>query len=248
MLFPPKRSAMPDSSKVLSDHLSARLPLECTIKETIEKVARIAIEKPKSESREELRSNTRVGPDLKSREELRSNTRVRLSRASLGFELLLAMKHHARRLFIISFQNSSLDVSISVTNFVMIARPSKHIDLLVGHSFVSLYHEPLSTDVVFGRRRKRTSLSQIVSQISATTFELVNSVINSGKGWSFIQDQLKFYAARCRGLPPPTRWGKLTPPPIADGGARTCLRVGSVATETSRTYSFMYSLATEVVV
>ncbi|GBP56740.1 hypothetical protein EVAR_36994_1 [Eumeta japonica] len=39
-------------------------------------------------------------------------------------------------------------------------------NLLVGHSFVSLYHEPHSTDVVFGRRRRRTSLTQIISQIN----------------------------------------------------------------------------------
>ncbi|GBP25806.1 hypothetical protein EVAR_94826_1 [Eumeta japonica] len=38
---------------------------------------------------------------------------------------------------------------------------------------MSLYHGPRSTDVVFGRPRRRTSLTQIVSQISATTFELV---------------------------------------------------------------------------
>ncbi|GBP29950.1 hypothetical protein EVAR_18430_1 [Eumeta japonica] len=42
------------------------------------------------------------------------------------------------------------------------------------------------TDEVFGRRRRRTSLMQIVSQINATTFELVEPVINSDKRWSFI--------------------------------------------------------------
>ncbi|GBP36724.1 hypothetical protein EVAR_24727_1 [Eumeta japonica] len=42
-----------------------------------------------------------------------------------------------------------------------------------------LDHEP---DVVFGRRRRRTSFAHIVSQISATVFELVNPVINSSKG------------------------------------------------------------------
>ncbi|GBP64275.1 hypothetical protein EVAR_45323_1 [Eumeta japonica] len=40
--------------------------------------------------------------------------------------------------------------------------------------------------VVLGRRRRRTSLAQIVRQISATIFELLKPVINSGKGWSFI--------------------------------------------------------------
>ncbi|GBP45176.1 hypothetical protein EVAR_25881_1 [Eumeta japonica] len=39
--------------------------------------------------------------------------RLQLSRASFGFELLLAMKHHARRLFITGLQNSSTVVSIS---------------------------------------------------------------------------------------------------------------------------------------
>ncbi|GBP33598.1 hypothetical protein EVAR_32096_1 [Eumeta japonica] len=32
---------------------------------------------------------------------------------------------------------------------------------LVGHSLVSLYHEPRTFNVVFGRRRRRTSLAQI---------------------------------------------------------------------------------------
>ncbi|GBP67920.1 hypothetical protein EVAR_97712_1 [Eumeta japonica] len=50
-------------------------------------------------------------------------TREKLSRASLGSELLLTMKHYARRLFITGFQNSSAAVSISVTNFV-----TKNID------------------------------------------------------------------------------------------------------------------------
>ncbi|GBP30893.1 hypothetical protein EVAR_28531_1 [Eumeta japonica] len=51
---------------------------------------------------------------------------------------------------------------------------------------VSLYHELHSTDVVFGRRRRRTSLAKTVGQISATTFELVKPVMNGDKGWSFI--------------------------------------------------------------
>ncbi|GBP65129.1 hypothetical protein EVAR_29793_1 [Eumeta japonica] len=38
-----------------------------------------------------------------------------------------------------------------------------------------------STDVVFGRRRRRTFFTEIVSQIIATTFELVKLVTNSGK-------------------------------------------------------------------
>ncbi|GBP70141.1 hypothetical protein EVAR_55461_1 [Eumeta japonica] len=52
-------------------------------------------------------------------------------RASFRFELLLAVKHHTRRLFITGFQNSRSAVSISVTIFVMIARPpvsNKDID------------------------------------------------------------------------------------------------------------------------
>ncbi|GBP27434.1 hypothetical protein EVAR_17136_1 [Eumeta japonica] len=39
-----------------------------------------------------------------------------------------------------------------------------------------------SIDVVFDRRRRRMSLTQFVSQISATTFELIRPVINSGQG------------------------------------------------------------------
>ncbi|GBP74207.1 hypothetical protein EVAR_48257_1 [Eumeta japonica] len=45
----------------------------------------------------------------------------KLSRALLGLGLLFVMKHHARRLFIIGWQNSSALVTISVTNFVMVA-------------------------------------------------------------------------------------------------------------------------------
>ncbi|GBP56513.1 hypothetical protein EVAR_42706_1 [Eumeta japonica] len=37
---------------------------------------------------------------------------------------------------------------------------------------MNFYHEPHSIDVVFGRRRRRTSLTQIVRQISATTFKV----------------------------------------------------------------------------
>ncbi|GBP36520.1 hypothetical protein EVAR_8353_1 [Eumeta japonica] len=46
-----------------------------------------------------------------------------------------------------------------------------------------LYHEPHSAGVVGHRRR--TSLTQIVNQNSATTFEFVQPVINSGKGLDF---------------------------------------------------------------
>ncbi|GBP77329.1 hypothetical protein EVAR_38147_1 [Eumeta japonica] len=46
-----------------------------------------------------------------------------VSKVFLGFELLLALKHNARRLFIIGLQNSSAVVSVSVTNVVMVARP-----------------------------------------------------------------------------------------------------------------------------
>ncbi|GBP46430.1 hypothetical protein EVAR_95130_1 [Eumeta japonica] len=48
-----------------------------------------------------------------------------------------------------------------------------------GHSFVSFYHEPHTIDVV-GHRHRRTSVTQIVSQISATSFKLIKPVIDSG--------------------------------------------------------------------
>ncbi|GBP57393.1 hypothetical protein EVAR_51240_1 [Eumeta japonica] len=69
-------------------------------------------------------------------------------------------------------------------NFVHLthADASPRPNMLIGHSFVSIYHEPHITDVVFGRCCRRKSLTQIISQISATTYEF----INSGKGWSFI--------------------------------------------------------------
>ncbi|GBP29381.1 hypothetical protein EVAR_22753_1 [Eumeta japonica] len=41
-------------------------------------------------------------------------------------------------------------------------------------------------DVDFGHHRRKTSLTQIVSQISATTVVVVKSVTNSGKRWRFI--------------------------------------------------------------
>ncbi|GBP77830.1 hypothetical protein EVAR_34373_1 [Eumeta japonica] len=52
------------------------------------------------------------------------------------------------------------------------------------HSCVSRYHEPHTTDV--SCRRRRIFLTQIVSQISAATFELVKRLMYSGKRWSFI--------------------------------------------------------------
>ncbi|GBP28507.1 hypothetical protein EVAR_22970_1 [Eumeta japonica] len=63
-------------------------------------------------------------------------------------------------------------------------------DCKVDHSFASLYHEPHGTDVVFGRRRRRTSHTQIVSQIRVTTFEFVKPVTNSGKKWRFFMKDL----------------------------------------------------------
>ncbi|GBP32397.1 hypothetical protein EVAR_81204_1 [Eumeta japonica] len=47
------------------------------------------------------------------------------------------------------------------------------------HSFLSLYHKPHSIDVVFGRRRRSTYLTQIIIQISEITFELVKPVLNA---------------------------------------------------------------------
>ncbi|GBP92519.1 hypothetical protein EVAR_73780_1 [Eumeta japonica] len=58
---------------------------------------------------------------------------------------------------------------------------------LTGRSFLgfgqimSLYHEPHCTDAVFGLRHRRTSLAQIISQISATTLKLVEPVINNAR-------------------------------------------------------------------
>ncbi|GBP19590.1 hypothetical protein EVAR_102138_1 [Eumeta japonica] len=51
---------------------------------------------------------------------------------------------------------------------------------------LNLYYEPHSTDVAFGRRYIRTSFTQIVRQISVTTYELVKPAINIGKRWSVI--------------------------------------------------------------
>ncbi|GBP20310.1 hypothetical protein EVAR_10571_1 [Eumeta japonica] len=52
--------------------------------------------------------------------------------------------------------------------------------------FVSFYHGPHSANIIFDRRHRRTSLTLIISQSDATTFELVKPIINSGEGWSFI--------------------------------------------------------------
>ncbi|GBP85546.1 hypothetical protein EVAR_58081_1 [Eumeta japonica] len=54
------------------------------------------------------------------------------------------------------------------------------------HFFISLYCEPHSADIVFGRHQRTTFITQIVSQISVTTFEFVKPVTNRGKGWSSI--------------------------------------------------------------
>ncbi|GBP11550.1 hypothetical protein EVAR_77700_1 [Eumeta japonica] len=49
---------------------------------------------------------------------------------------------------------------------------------------LSSHHGPQNADVVFGRCRRRTSFTEIVSLTSATMFELVEQVTNSGKRWS----------------------------------------------------------------
>ncbi|GBP83671.1 hypothetical protein EVAR_61065_1 [Eumeta japonica] len=71
-----------------------------------------------SEMKRQSDASARVRPPRGAPELFR---RLFLSRASLGFELLLAIKHHARRLFIIGLQNSSALTSISVTNLVIVA-------------------------------------------------------------------------------------------------------------------------------
>ncbi|GBP51448.1 hypothetical protein EVAR_37284_1 [Eumeta japonica] len=56
-------------------------------------------------------------------------------------------------------------------------RQSKREDelkLTAGPKWRRFYNAPHNTDVVFSRRRRRTSLIQIVNEISATTFNLVN--------------------------------------------------------------------------
>ncbi|GBP58518.1 hypothetical protein EVAR_33868_1 [Eumeta japonica] len=49
-----------------------------------------------------------------------------------------------------------------VKDFVHLTNTLACPNMLVGHSFVSLYHEPHGTDDVFGRRSRRTSRTQIV--------------------------------------------------------------------------------------
>ncbi|GBP42018.1 hypothetical protein EVAR_95017_1 [Eumeta japonica] len=56
---------------------------------------------------------------------------------------------------------------------------SKLIQICWQVAFDSPYHEPRSTDIVFGRPRRRTSFTQIVSQINVTTYELVKPITNS---------------------------------------------------------------------
>ncbi|GBP58240.1 hypothetical protein EVAR_40745_1 [Eumeta japonica] len=50
------------------------------------------------------------------------------------------------------------------------------------NSTASPYREPHRTDGVFGRRRRRMSVNQIVSQISVTTFELVKHTYEEWQG------------------------------------------------------------------
>lgn len=55
------------------------------------------------------------------------------------------------------------------------------LDLLIGHSFVRLYHTPHKTDVIFNRCSQRSSLTHIVGEISTTTPKpVVNSVTRRG--------------------------------------------------------------------
>ncbi|GBP76169.1 hypothetical protein EVAR_49966_1 [Eumeta japonica] len=63
---------------------------------------------------------------------------------------------------------------------------------------VSLYREQHSIDIVFGRRLRMTFFTQIASQISATTFELVKPVITNGKGLSFIMIASRMLAQSIR--------------------------------------------------
>ncbi|GBP98202.1 hypothetical protein EVAR_70881_1 [Eumeta japonica] len=69
-----------------------------------------------------------------------------------------------------------------LTNLHHFAAPTNTTELSSIGQIMSLGHEPHNSDAVFGRQHRRTSLAQIVSQISANTFELVKPVINSGKG------------------------------------------------------------------
>ncbi|GBP32496.1 hypothetical protein EVAR_24660_1 [Eumeta japonica] len=63
-----------------------------------------------------------------------------------------------------------------VKNFVHLTHTDRCLSLskFAGRSlFVSLYHEPHSTDVVFGHRRKRTSLTQIVIKTLPSSYQKV---------------------------------------------------------------------------
>ncbi|GBP79322.1 hypothetical protein EVAR_99545_1 [Eumeta japonica] len=102
-------------------------------------------------------------------------------RYSYALQITSRQKGCARAL---GLRNSDV-MMISIEQF-----KAYRIDLQGGrvdsHYLVSLYHEPHRTEIVFDCRRRRTSLTQIVSQISATTFELFKPFTNSGKESSFI--------------------------------------------------------------
>ncbi|GBP69826.1 hypothetical protein EVAR_51991_1 [Eumeta japonica] len=81
--------------------------------------------------------------------------------------------------------------------------------------------------------RRRTSLTQIVSQISATTFELVKPVINRDKGWSFIMKVHPSSACRpsqCTGAHPRPLWvpADIDPPRLLHGAASLWLLLSPI--------------------
>ncbi|GBP83868.1 Solute carrier family 22 member 3 [Eumeta japonica] len=68
----------------------------------------------------------------------------------------------------------------------------------VYHSFVNFHHEPHGPDV-FGRRRRRTSLTQFISQISSTTCRIpeCESSGNATKWLQFALPEVKGSHSRC---------------------------------------------------
>ncbi|GBP13887.1 hypothetical protein EVAR_10458_1 [Eumeta japonica] len=84
-----------------------------------------------------------------------------LSRASLGFKLLLAMKHHARRQSITGLQNSNVIVSNLSDKF-----PDGHPSTAVNNKNIDVMHRIIKTNRHVTYHEIRASLGMGMTEIN----------------------------------------------------------------------------------
>ncbi|GBP50423.1 hypothetical protein EVAR_30131_1 [Eumeta japonica] len=84
-----------------------------------------------------------------------------LVRASLGFELVLAMKHHTRRLFITGLQNSNVVMSLSLSDEFRDGYPSTTVNN------IDAVYRMIETDTYVTYHEIRVSLIICMSQIQS---------------------------------------------------------------------------------